>query len=629
MLQKFRSSQSNIFVWIIILLLIVGLAGFGISQSGSGGAATAVAGVGDSDITVDEYVQAINLESQRIGAQIGRPLSIDQMQAFGLDQQVLTQLLNSAAIDNEAATIGLSVGDETVRRSLLSNGSFRGPGGDFDETAYQFALERAGLTPAQYDEILRDETTRELLRQGVVRGVRLDGTASTEIVKYLGQTRSFDWTRLRASALDVPVGTPSDEELSAYHAENEDTYTLPETRNITYAYVTEDMLLDDVTVTEEALVELFEDRSAEFNAPARRIVDRIIFSSAADAAAAKAEIDAGTSTFDDIGLARGLSATDLDQGEVTADELSAPVRDLLFGTEETGVLGPVDTDLGPALYRINAALVATNVTLPDVRDELRRELAQEEAAARIAEETDAIDDLIAGGASIEDVASETFLELGVISLNAQSDEGIAADQAFREEALLAGAGEDRDLNDLSDGIFVLRVDEIVPPQLQPLEDVRADVESAWAVSETTSRLLDLGASLKERIDAGELLSEIAAELDLTIVEEAPIGRNDIVEDTPPAFVQDIFTAEQDEAVVVEDAGSVLIAMVTDIIPAEPGDEALDGQSGMISAQLETGTANDLFTYFTRGLQEEAGISVNQSLINNVLGQMSTSQGGGF
>jgi len=416
------------------------------------------------------------------------------------------------------------------------------------------------------------------LRQGVIRGVEVDNTAATEIVKFLGQQRSFEWVRLNSSNLDVPVGTPSDAELETYHSENESLYTLPETREITYAHVTEDMLLDQVTVTEESLVELFEERSLEFNAPARRIL--------------------------------------------------AEAREMLFGTEELGVYGPLETPLGPAIYRVNAVLDATNITLEDVRDELRQELAQSEAAARISEETDAIDDLIAGGASIEDVAKETFMELGTITLTAQTEEGIAADQSFREEALTAGLEEERDLANLSDGLFVLRVDEIRDPTLQPLADVRADVEAAWRETETINRLTELGSSLKERIDGGETLAALSSELGMVLVEEEPLGRNDIVEDTPPAFVQEIFTAQVNEAVVVPDEASVLLARISDIVPTALVGDEVDAQLTAVEEQIEVSTATDMLTYFTQGLQDEAGISVNQSLIQNVLSQLSAGGGHG-
>ena len=623
MLKSFRSSQSNIFVWIIILLLIVGLAGFGVSQSGGGGSATAVASVGEEEITVDEYVRAINRESRAIGQQLGRALTVDQMRTFGLDQQVMRQLINSAAIDNETNRLGLSVGDETLQQMLLSTREFQAADGRFDEQSYEFALQRANLTPAEYDDILRSETTRDLLRQGVVRGVRLDDTASQEVVKFLGQQRAVSWSRLDETNLDVPIGEPSEEELKEFHTSNEADYTLPETRRITYAYATEDSMLEEVEVTEEALTELFEDRQEQYNSPARRILDRIVFGTLEEAQAAKSLLDEGTSTFLEVATARGLLPEDIDQGEVTEEELSAEEGKLLFGSDELGVFGPVETSLGPALYQVNAVLSATHVTLPEVRDDLRRELAREEAAALISAETDAIDDLIAGGATIEEVASETILDLGTIAFTNESYDGLAADQAFRDEALDASEGEDRDLTNLSDGIFVLRVDEIVEPTLQPLEDVRLDVEAAWSQAETNSRLVQLANSLKERVDAGEQISGIASELGLEVKEEASLGRNDIVEDTPPQFVRDIFSANLGEAVVVEDETTVLIGVVTDVIPAEVEDAELSSQVAIISERLEQSVSNDLFLYFTQGIQNEAGIRVNQSLIQNVLGQLST------
>jgi len=130
------------------------------------------------------------------------------------------------------------------------------------------------------------------------------------------------------------------------------------------------------------------------------------------------------------------------------------------------------------------------------------------------------------------------MELGTIALTAETDDGLAADQAFREEGFEAEQGEERDLRSLSDG-----------------------------------------SSLKERIDGGETLGNIASELDMIVLGEVPFGRNDIVEGTPPEFIREIFASEQDQGVVVPDDGSVLIAMVTEIIPATLDDQQRVGAIG--------------------------------------------------
>ena len=59
-------------------------------------------------MTVDEYVRAYNQENQRLSQQFRRALTQEEMRLFGVDQRVLSQLLNGAALDGEATRLGLS-----------------------------------------------------------------------------------------------------------------------------------------------------------------------------------------------------------------------------------------------------------------------------------------------------------------------------------------------------------------------------------------------------------------------------------------------------------------------------------------------------------------------------------------
>lgn len=622
MLTSLRSGKSNGFVWVILILLIIGLAGFGIGGSGAGGASTAVASVGDADVTVDEYVRAYNQENQRIAQQFRRALTPEEIRLFGVDQQVLSQLLNGAALDGEAARLGISVGDETVRTRLMRTQAFRGIDGNFDETAYEFALQQSGLNPAEYDNIVRGETTRQVLQAAIMAGVNAPDTAAEAIVSFLGQNRRVNWVRLNATHLDTPVGAPSDAQLQEFYEANPADYTLPETRDITYAYVTEAMLAETMEISDAEVREIYDERINEFRAPARRLLDRIVFGTADEARAAKARIDEGTAGFEDIATERGLETDDMDLGEVVEGDLNADERALIFAAEDLGVYGPVTSDLGPALYRINAILDETLVTFDAARDELSTEVALERAADQIAAEFDVVEDLLAGGATLEEVAAETLLELGSMSLTADTTDGVAADQAFRDEALSADEGEERDPINLTDGLAVIRVNEIKAPALQPLETIKLRLAEAWRLAETEAQITNLGTVLKDRIDGGESLGDVAATYNLVMVEDGPLGRNGIIEDTPPEFVAAIFNADLNDIVVVPDSGSVLIGQIIEIIPEDMTSEDVAQPLSLFSRELDAATANDIFAYFTQGLQDEAGISVNQSLITNIQNQLS-------
>ncbi|MBT6925839.1 MAG: SurA N-terminal domain-containing protein, partial [Marinovum sp.] len=135
-------SISKGFVWVILALLIVGLAGFGATNLS--GNIRSVGAVGDKQIEVQRYVRALQEELRRIQQQVGQPISFQQAEAFGIDQQVLQQLLVARAIDHEASSLGLSICDENLRKQVVGVSAFQSIDGSFSRDNYRFALENAG-----------------------------------------------------------------------------------------------------------------------------------------------------------------------------------------------------------------------------------------------------------------------------------------------------------------------------------------------------------------------------------------------------------------------------------------------------------------------------------------------------
>ena len=621
MLKSLRSSGSNVFVWIIILLLIVGLAGFGIGQSGGGGSNTAVASVGDEDITVDEYVRGLNQEIRQISAQFGQQLTVEQMAALGLDQQLVGQLLVGAALDNEANRLGISAGDETVRDRLMATGAFRDAGGNFSQVTYDFALQNANLTAAQYEDSLREETTRQLFRAVVAGGVQIPDDAARAVVNYLSERRAVDWFRLTDANLSEPIAEPDDAALMEFYTDNEDRYMIPETRIITYAAATEDSVLATIDVSDDEIAALYDERAETYQSPARRLVDRIIFGTDAEADAALTSIRDGERGFDEIATDRGLDASDIDLGEVTEDSLNAAQRTMLFGSDTLGVVGPVATDFGPAIYRVNAVLDASTTTLEEASAELRDEIARDKAIDAISAASEDVVDLVASGAPLEEVASATIMEIGTVTMPDETPGAITDDANFREEALTAEVGEERDVIDLTNGIAIVRVDEIREPTLRPFEEAKADVTADWIETQTLVALSQLGESIVARLDGGEAIETVATELGLIVSQEEPLQRSDIIEDTPPTFVSGMFETELGKSVSIVDGQTMLIGHLNEIVAADPASEEVTAPLSAIQAEMTAATAQDILSLFIGALQDEAGVRVNHAYIANIQTQM--------
>ncbi|MFP4239971.1 MAG: peptidyl-prolyl cis-trans isomerase [Rhodosalinus sp.] len=607
-----RSGTSRIFVWILLGLLILGLAGFGATNL-TGNVRT-VGEVGDEPIEAEDYARALQNELRRLTQERGSAVTFREAREAGLDQQILGRLIVEAALDDEADRLGISVGDGVLAEQIAQIGAFQGSDGSFDREAYRFALQNAGLSEAAFEEDLRDETARRILRDAVLAATPAPQGYVDALADFLGERRSFTFARLGADALDDPVPAPTESELRAFYEENTNRFMRPEVRRVTYAWLTPEMILDEVEVDETALRELYESREAQYRQPERRLVERLAYPDEAAARDALRAIEEGESSFEDEVAARGLTLPDTDLGDVTRRELGEAAEEV-FAADTGEVVGPLPSSLGPALYRVNGALAAQETSFEEARPELREELATDRARRVIANQAESFDDLLAGGATLEELAQETDLRLGEIDWRPGLSEGIAAYPAFRETVQAATTDDFPEIIGLEDGgLFALRLEEIVEPAPAPLEDVEGEAILLWEQQQTRERLSvkaeDLAAALREGEDFSALELNGATEVEA-------LARGEEREGVPRALGDTVFAMADGDVEIVPEGAGVLLVRLDAILPPDPQAQDVAALRAELSAQVEGALAEDVFELYARELQTRAGITLNQSALNAV------------
>lgn len=609
---------SRFFVWIIMGLLFVGLMGFG--ATGLTGTVRTLGSVGDKPLGVQQYARQLTEQIRAFEAQTGSAVSFAQAQAIGLDQAILGQVIATRTLDNEAAQLGISVGDDRVARQVLQERAFQGADGQFSRDAYRFALENAGLSEAEFETALREELARTLLQGAVVSGIPAPDAYAQTVVDYIGTRRDVTWAALTPDALDAAPPVPTQEQLAAYHAENAADYTTPEVREITYAWLTPGMIQDDVQVDEDALRALYDERIDEFVQAERRLVERLVMPDAAAAEQAMARIAADETDFEALVAQRGLDLADVDMGDMARAQLGA-AGDAVFAARPGDVVGPVQTSVGPALFRVNAVLSAEEVPFEEARPILRDELAATRARRIIEDSKDAVDDLLAGGATVEDLAERTAMQLGTIAWSADISDGIAAYDAFRTAAA-ATPGEFPSLREFAGGgIFALRLDAVRPPEQLPLAQVSDAVAADWQAQAVQETLL---------ADARRIAADIAASASfedhgLTARAAPNLTRRGFVAGTPEDFVLQVFDMEPGEVRVIDAAGRAIIVRLDAIAPPDPTDPGMDAERVAVAERAAAGIAQDVFDIFTRSVQQRTEVRINDSALNAVHSQF---QGGG-
>lgn len=603
-----KLSAKNIAAGFLMAILALSLLGFGVE--GFGGSTRSVGKVGDRDLTTAEYGRALQNELRALQAQFGQTITMEQARLFGLDRMVLEQLITQAVLDNEAARLGLSVGDTTVQREILQIPAFQGLSGTIDREAYRFALQNAGLTEREFETSIRRDVARSILQLSAVAGSSAPDVVMDLLLDYQAQTRDFSVLTLGPNDLQDRVGFPDQDALQAWYDANIDRYTLPEGKRINYAWLTPDMLADQIEPDEASLRMAYDARIAEFRQPERRLVERLVFADRAQADAALARIEAGDATLAGLAAERGLTLDDLDMGDVTREALGA-AGEPVFALTQPGLVGPVDTPLGPALFQMNAILPARETPFETAAPTLRDELVFDQARRILIEDLDLFEDLLAGGATIAELVAETDMQGGQIDWRDGDSDGIAAYTAFREAAATLQVDDFPQVNTLDDGgLFALELVEILPAAPQPLDEIRTQVVADWRNDQIVQRLRVQADSVAQALRDGTAT-------DLPLERFEGMNRTGFLPDLPRNLVAEVFALDRDEVRVVDGSARVHILQLHEIARPDTGLSDVARLRAVLQEQIAQSYAQDLFTYFAAALRDGTRIQLNQSVIDAV------------
>jgi peptidyl-prolyl cis-trans isomerase D len=610
-----KKGGRSLVVWVLVAMLIAGLSGFGVENFG--GATAKIGRVGEIEIEANDYAREMQGQINTLTRQFGAPVSMADARSFGIDRQVLAGLVNRAALDNEAARLGLSVGDATVAAELGKISAFQGISGTFDREAYALTLQQNGTNEAAFEASLRRDVARALLAGAVAGGVVSPSPLTDTLVAFAGEKRGFSLLVLDDTALDAPLAEPTPAEIQAHYDANIATYTRPEAKRIEYAALLPETIAATMEVPEDEVQKAYDARLSEFMIPEKRLVERLVYPDEATALAAKARLDQGTS-FDDLVAERGLSLEDVDLGDVTREELEG-AADAVFALTEPGTVGPLPSALGPALYRMNAILAAQETTLDAARPELLQILQTEAAARAIADKVEAIDDALAGGASLQDLSTEFGMTLASTDYAAGADDNdtITGYTAFRSAADALAEGDFPEAILLEDGgLVAMQLVEILPPSPVPLDKITDKVTEATGAEALARALAAKAAAAKTAVEAGATLESQG-----TLTPVAPTDRQATLDVGPAVVLETAFQMQPGEIRVIEDGSFVALLRLDSITAAEVTSEEGQELQDAIRQNLDRSIAEDMAALFTATVGQQAGIALDQAVIDAVNTQL--------
>jgi peptidyl-prolyl cis-trans isomerase D len=611
---------------VVMGVLIVSFGIWGIADIFRGFGQSTLASIGRTDISINEFRQLYTDRLQQIGRQFGRPLTMDQARAFGLDRQVLQQTIAEAALDEEARRLGLGQSDAETMRMILTDPNFKGVGGNFDPARFQAMIRQFGFSEQRYLADQRRVSLRRQIAGTISAGLEPPKVLIDALSRFQNEQRSIEYVKLD-TALAGTIDPPSPETLAGYFDEHKTQFRAPEYRKISFVMITPEEIGKWSEVSDEDAKKLFEQRRDKLGTPEKREVSQIVFPNAEEAATARSRITSGTS-FDDLAKERGLNPSDVDLGLVAKSAiLDRAVADAAFSLPSGEISQPVQGQFGVALVKIGKIEPGVEPSYESAAADLKKEIAVGRARAKVSELRDKMEDERGGGASVIEAAQK--LGLAAVTVDAVDRSGrLPSGQVVSNiprgldvvsQAFNSDVGVDNDSISFNGGYVWYDVLGITPSRERSLDEVKDQVEAKWHDDQIMSRLRTKATEMVQKLDQGGNLADEAAAAGVKVETASGLKRDASPPGLPASVVSAAFRTAKDGSGQTAGGGASewIVFRVTDI-SVPPVDLASDDIKKLKESLQRSMTDEQVGQYVTK-LESDIGTTINQAAFAQVTG----------
>jgi peptidyl-prolyl cis-trans isomerase D len=491
------------------------------------GDADYAARVNGRDIPVNEVRESY----QRQLAQLTRAGNgaVDEAERSALKQKVLDEFVGSEALISHSEDLGYRVSDAQLLREMGRIPAFQ-VNGKFDTDHAIAVLKAQGRSIPEVEGMVRHNLQLQQLETALRYSSFATPGEIRRISGLMDQQRELAWLVL-SEAHFAAAATPDEATLQAWFAAHKANYLSPELVDLSYIEISLAQLSAQVTVTEAQLRSYFDDQKARnpdaYTQPEQRRVRHILLqvSDPKDDAAVKAkamEILKRAQGGEDFGkLAQAYSqdpGSAKQGGDLGLSERKvfvAPFADAAFSMAVGEIRGPVKTQFGYHILKLDAIQPASTRSFEASRSDIEAEYRRSEADRLFNALQDRVSDAVLQNASdLEVVARKAGLPVEKVADFSRIDGGGALGKAPKViEAAFSPDVLDGHLSQIVEiekgqGVILKATNHRLPHE-RSLDEVRAQVLADWKKERGSELAKAAAADCIKRLEGGEAWDALA------------------------------------------------------------------------------------------------------------------------
>jgi peptidyl-prolyl cis-trans isomerase D len=581
MLQRIRDGlQSQKWLAYVVLgalaLVFAAWGAYGIVNLSVGGGNYA-AEAGGQKVSIEDarnaWLQQQTQWQQRFGGEI------PDVQKVRLQDEVLESLIRNALLTQRSHDLGYRISEDDVRAAIRNEPAFQMEG-KFSPEIAKARLAQAGISLPAFESELRSALQRAQLQNGIRMS---DFLTPRELERRRALENEEREVRYAVLSPDKFAGdaTVDDAAVQAYYKGHEREFLTTESAHVQYGELRLDQLASQVTPAEVDLQAAYAKAKDKYVIAEKRHARHILIESGKDDAAARKQAEQvlaeakGGKDFSQLAKQYskdpGSAQKGGDLGWADRSSFVAPFADALFSMSKDEIRGPVKTQFGYHIIRLDDIQPGKTKTFEEARPELEAEFRRDRAADRFGEIQEQLQSkLEQPGADLNTLAKDFNLQTGDVPQFLRGAGGPPLgpapplqDLVFGDTPLSGGrlggpvlVGEDR--------LVILKVLEHRKPQAKPLAEVRDTIVAALRKQRGTQAALKAAEAARGKLEAGTSFDDVAKEFSVSAEPARFVGRGDpsipaqireLVFDSPKPADKPVYRTVQ-----LENAGAAIVAL---------------------------------------------------------------------
>ncbi len=625
MLQDIRDKLLGKFAIGLIGLIAVSFVFWGASSPFIG--APYAAKVDGIEISLTQLEQEYRRQLNQYTEQFGE---LPQSFRLPLRQRVLEGLVRATVVDVHVAKEGFRISAEQIDTLIRRTPDFQVEG-VFSMELYQSLLANAGLTSPQFKARQQRSMRQNQLQRAIAATAFVTPAEYRRYLNLMGEQRRMMLATFDPAAISEDLEVTEDD-IIAYYEDRPAEFTTPEAADVEYIEIRRDVLSQQVDVSEEALLDYYENSKSRYLQDEQRRARHILIPFEDDEDAAEEQAKALTARiragepFEDLARTYskdgGTSGQGGDLGLIMQSQMPGELGNAIFSMFEGDIEGPVRTDFGFHVVRLDEILERGPMPLADVRAELETELRDSQVDSLYRDVERKISDALFDATELATIAEIAGLEVKTVERFARvggepfGSNQAAIDAIFDERVLRDGEiSEIIELDANRSAVF--KVSTYYEATRQPIEDVRELIVGALKVSKGREIVGGKTDKLLAALADGDDFAEAARSAGAVVTPPTLVGRQS---DTPDqAILVAVFNARKPNpdqpttGTAITRTGEYAVYSVIEVIPGRPESIPLaERDAGKTTLTQRSGVQD--YTAFVSQLEAQADVSISDSAL---------------